>query len=51
MIDSLVKNLGENDFKHLIQEFDSEVLDCVKQKGSYPYKYMFDFEKFNETLN
>ena len=29
---SLVKNLDENDFKHLSQEFDSEVLDLVTQK-------------------
>ena len=28
-LDSLVKNLGDNDFKHLSQEFDIEVLDLV----------------------
>ena len=27
------------------QEFDNNVLDIVKQKGFYPYKYMSDFEK------
>ena len=26
------------------QEFDNNVLDIVKQKGFYPYKYMSDFE-------
>ena len=31
-LDSLVKNLGEDDFKDLSQELDIEVLDLVKQK-------------------
>ena len=39
-LDSLVKNLGKNDFKYLSQEFDNNVLDLVKQKGFYPYEYM-----------
>ena len=39
-LDSLVKNLGNNDFKYLSQEFDNSVLDLVKQKGFYPYEYM-----------
>ena len=30
--------------KHLIQEFDIEVLDLVKQRGFYPY------EKFKEKF-
>ena len=49
-MDSLVKNLGEIDFKHLSQEFDSEVLDLVKQKRFYPYEYVSSFEKFIEKL-
>ena len=48
--DILVKNLGENHFKYLSQEFDTEVLDLVQQNGFYSYKYMYDFETFNETL-
>ena len=44
-LDSSGKNLGENDFKHLSQEFDGEVLDLVKQKGFYSYKYMLAFKK------
>ena len=32
------------------QEFDSDVLNLVMQKGFYPYEYMNDFEKFKETL-
>ena len=31
-LDSLVKNLGKDDFKYLNQKFDSDVLDPVKQK-------------------
>ena len=29
-LDSLVKNLGQNDFKDLSQEFDNNVLHLVK---------------------
>ena len=43
---SLVKNLGEDYFKYLSQEFNSKVLDLVKQKGFYPYVYIGRFEKF-----
>ena len=32
-------------------EFDNKVLDLVKEKGFYPYKYMIDFEKFKEELS
>ena len=45
-LDNLVKNLNKDDFKYLSQEFDNNVLDLVKQKGFYPYKYTSDFEKF-----
>ena len=47
---SLVTNLSENDFKYLRQEFDSKLLDLVKQKVFYPYDYMSRFEKFKEEL-
>ena len=47
-LDRLVKNLGKDDLKCLSQEFDSNVLDLVKQKRSCPCKYMSDFEKFKE---
>ena len=49
-LDSLVENLSKDDPKYLIQEFDENVLDLVKQKGFYPYEYMSDFEKFKEEL-
>ena len=48
--DSLVKNLINDDFKYLIQEFDDNVLDLVKQKEFYSYEYMSVFEKFKEQL-
>ena len=44
----LVKNLSDKDFKYLIEEFGSENWELLKQKGAYPYKYMYSFEKFNE---
>ena len=47
-LDSLVKSLSKDDFEYLSQEFDSNILDLVKQKGFYPYEYMSNFEKFKE---
>ena len=35
----LVKNLPNNDFKYLSQEFTGEYLKLVKQNGVYPYGY------------
>ena len=32
-LDSLIENLSKDDFKHLSQEFDNNVLNLVKQKG------------------
>ena len=47
-LDSLVKNLSQDDFEYLSQKFDNNVLDLVKQIGFYPYEYMSDFERFKE---
>ena len=47
-LDSLVKNLLDNDFKYLSEEFSGEFLRLVKQKGVYPYEYMDNFKKFSE---
>ena len=44
----LVKNLPDEDFKYLVEEFGSENLELLKQKGDYPYEYMNSFERFNE---
>ena len=45
----LLKNLEKDDFKHLSQEFDNNVLDLVKKNGFDPYEYMTDFKKFKEN--
>ena len=47
-LDKLVKNLSDEDFKYLVQEFGSKNLELLKQKGAYPYGYMNSFERFNE---
>ena len=47
-LDSLVKNLLDQDFKYLSEEFSDEFLRLVKQKGVYPYEYMNSFEMFSE---
>ena len=47
-LDKLVKNLSDEDFKYLVEEFGSEKLELLKQKGAYPYENMNSFEKFNE---
>ena len=48
-LDSLVKNLSDNDFGCLSEEFSGELLRLVKQKGVYPYEYMDSFKKFFEN--
>ena len=40
MLDSLVINLGKDDFKYLGQKFNNKVLDLVKQKGFYSFEQM-----------
>ena len=47
-LDSLVKNLPDNDFKYLSEEFSGEFLRLVKQKGVYPNEHMESFKKFFE---
>ena len=44
----LVKNLTDNYFKYLIEEFGFENLDLLKQKGAYRYEYMDSFKRFSE---
>ena len=45
---ALVKNLSDKDFKHSSQEFSGDLLELVKQKGVYPYLFMYSFKKFSE---
>ena len=47
-LDKLVKNLVDEDFKYLVKEFGSKILEILKQKGAYSYEYMNSFKKFNE---
>ena len=44
--EKLVKNLSEDDFKYLTQEFGSKNLELLKQKDAYPHDYMDSFERF-----
>ena len=37
-LDSLVKNLSDNDVKYLPEEFSGDLLKLVKEKGVYPYE-------------
>ena len=46
-LDTLVKNLSDNDFKHLSQEISGDLLKLVKQKGVYPYEYMNTWKVVN----
>ena len=51
-LDSIVKNLVDEDFKCLskeLKEFKDKDLNLLKEKGVYPYEYMNSFKKFNET--
>ena len=47
-LEKLVKNLSDNDFKYLTEEFGSKNLELLKQKGAYPYEYMESFKRFGE---
>ena len=47
-LNKLVKNLTDEDFKYLVEEFGSENLGLLKQYGAYPYEYTSSFERFNE---
>ena len=45
-LNSLVKNLVDEDFKHLskeFKEFKDKDLKLLKEKGVYPYDYMNSF--------
>ena len=47
-LEKLVKNLSDNDFKYLTEEFGSKNLELLKQKDAYPYQYMNSFKRFGE---
>ena len=35
-MDNLVKNLVQNEFYHVSEEFEADVLDLTKKKGFFP---------------
>ena len=45
-LDSLVKNLVDEDFKYLVKEFGFKNLELLKHKGAYPHEYMNSFKRF-----
>ena len=45
-LEKLVKNLSDNDFKYLTEEFGSKNLELLKQKDAYPYEHMESFKRF-----
>ena len=46
--DKHVKNVSDEDFKYLVEEFSSENIELLEQKGAYPSDYMNSFENINE---
>ena len=44
----LVKNLSDDDFKYLTEEFGFKKIELLKQKTVYPYEYTDSFKRFNE---
>ena len=47
-LEKLVRNLSDDDFKFLIQEFGSKNLELLKQKDAYPHEYIDSFTRFFE---
>ena len=47
-LDKLVKTLTDENFKYLVEEFSSENLELLKQKGAYTSEYINSSEQFNE---
>ena len=46
-LDLSVKNLSDNDFKYLSEEFSGKFLELVMQKAVYSYRYMNSFKKIS----
>ena len=46
ILDTLVKNLSDNDFKYLPQEFSGKLLELVKRKGVNPYDFIDSLKSF-----
>ena len=48
ILEELVKNLSNDDFKYWTNEFGSKYLQLLKQHDSCPYEYMDSFKRFGE---
>ena len=49
-LDKLVRNLTDDDFKYLTEEFGFKNIEPLKQKDAYPCEYMDSFKRFGEKL-
>ena len=47
-LDALCKNLSHEQFREMNNVFEGDI-DLLIRKGVYPYDYMDNFDKFNET--
>ena len=45
-LDTLASNLKDEDFKHLTLEFGIDKLEILKRKDTYPYEWVYSYEKF-----
>ena len=48
-LEKLVNNLNKDQFYYTSKIFKGKKFDLMTKKGIYPYDYMDNFEKFNET--
>ena len=48
-LDTIALNLNNEDFKHLIPEFDVDKLEILKRKDACPYEWVNSYEKFKHT--
>ena len=47
-LDALCKNLSREQFREMNKVFEGDTVLLIR-KGVYPYDYMENFDKFNET--
>ena len=50
-LDKLIKNLSDEDFRYLVEEFGSENLELLKQKGAITWIVLKDLMKKNCLLD
>ena len=46
ILNKLVKNLTDNGFRHLSEEFCGDLLELISQKGVYPYDTWAALKRF-----